>query len=156
MMMRCRRFLLGASLVLGLACTAGVARAGSGYVPAPQAIGPIATEQGYPSAQWDGGCAPCGPVVYDCAPPKKHCLAGLKCKLGGMGSGLKCKLGGMKGKLGGCFHKKRACEPACYPTGGCAPCGDVYPTGQHWPSGQEIGPAPQGFAAPQGIAAPQG
>jgi hypothetical protein len=156
--MRCRPYVLGATLVLGLACLASVAHAGSGYVPAPQSIhGPIATEQAYPSAQ--GGCAPCGPVETCCYPERKHCLAGLKCKLGGAGHKLKCGLndmgcgvrGGlchMRGKLGGCFkHKRAECVPVCE-TG----CGEV------WPSGQGVYPAGQGgpVATPPGFAAPQG
>jgi hypothetical protein len=168
MMMRCRPYVLGTTLVLGLACLAGVAQAGSGYVPAPQAIhGPIASEQAIPSAQWDGGCAPCGPVVETgCHGGGKKlfggmggCFSGLKCKLQGAGHGLKCKvndlgcgirggLHGMKGKFGGCFkHKRVECAPVCEPA--CAPCGDV------WPSGQGAYAAPQDYAAPQGYAAPQ-
>jgi hypothetical protein len=155
MMMRCRPYISGATLMLGLACLAGVAQAGSGYVPAPQAIhGPIASEQGYPSPQWDGGCAPCGPVETVCCAPRRHPLAGLKCKMGNLGCGIKGGLGHMRGKLGGCFHKKRECAPVCEP---CAPCGDVWPSGQSYPSHQG-GPiaAPQGMAAPQVGAMPQG
>lgn len=170
MTMRCRPFVMGGTLVLGLACLAGVAQAGSGYVPAPQAIHvPVATaqavasEQALPSAQ---GCyAPCGPVETGCHSGRNlfsgvgGCLSGLKCKLHSAGTNLKCKasslgcgikggLGHMKGKLGGCFSHKRAVQ--------CAPVCETGCGGEVWPSGQGVYAAPQGaVAAPQGYAAPQ-
>jgi hypothetical protein len=152
MMMRCRLFVMGAAVVFGL-CLADVARAGSGHVPAPQAMsGPIATAQGpSPQGEWAGGCDTCGPVVYESCGGRQRlggCLDGLKCKLGGMGNGLKCGLHdmgcgvrdglhGLKCKLGGIklCHKKSACEPVCYPAP-CAPCGEVVPSAQGYPSHQ--------------------
>ena len=162
--MRCRLFMTGAAL-LGLAFATGTAKAGSGYVPAPQAIAapqvaskvaPVAqapapqsyaAPQAYAAPQCD-----VGPVVYESCDTGccgggglglGHKLSGMKGKLCGLGNGLKCKLGGLGhglkggvGKLGGCFKKKDACAPACAPVVYSAPA----PSPQ-WASEQ--------YAAPQ-------
>lgn len=167
--MRCRLFMTGAAL-LGLAFAADTANAGSGYVPAPQAIAapqvaskvtPVAqapSPQVYAAPQCDAG-----PVVYETCDTGcggglglghklGGCLSGVKGKLCGLGSGLKCKAGelghGLKsgfGKLGGCFQKKAVCAPAC-----AAPVVYAAPApSPQWASEQApVVAAPQ-YAAPQ-------